>query len=495
MAEMTYVETHRYRPFDLISPRFVDIDDDQLQLDGRHSDGLRLLEAGPAVPFAAVELRVRTIGDDAVLAGFASAEGGADGAHLLATYDAAATQVTLELRTGESTRVVGIAGVRLTPPFGFALVLCENQATALADTGDGWQPLVTARRGVAAFLDFRDAGVLKRFRYAYGVRSGQRSRTPTSIARVRAGLFGRAGVRDPHVVQTPDGTPYVRDGKLYLTLTCAGMGFFQQAHWGVFTLDLSDLSRLEQVAHLYFTRDGKVLGDHAGQLIVDGDTITLLVSAWGDFQRGSVHVRHCVTTGDVLSGAHLLSTQRLELPTELPTWDPALTSIDDRWYVGFVASPNQVGRFDLHPALAASPPGGAYTDLSLVGADDDLHQCEGTILARLPDTMVSSGSAEDSARPDGGSPIDAGAQERPWRLLASDGDARAYPVYDLTMRRVGSLAAPYGSNIPHPQVVTVPGPAGQRDLLITFDGTQYGESVLGYGGHGDLVILEAQPAP
>ncbi len=491
MTEMTYVEIHRHRPFDIISPRFVDVDEDRPRLSGQPADRLHLLGAGPAAPFAAVELRVQAMRDGVVVVGLASS----DGDHLVATYDAAALRVGLELSTGDGTRVVGVASAQLSPPFDFALVLCENRATALADTGDGWQPLVTARQGIAAFVDFREPGVLERFRYAYGMRPDQGSRTPTSIARVRAGLFGRAGVRDPHVVQTPDGSPYVRDGKLYLTLTCAGMGFFQQAHWGVFTLDLSDLARLEQVAHLYFARDDKLLGDHAGQLIVDGHTVILLVSAWGDFTRGSVHVRHCVTTDNVLSGAHVLSTQRLQLPIELPTWDPAMTRIDDRWYVAFVASPKQVGRFDFHPALAASPPRGAYTDLSLIGADDDLHQSEGVILARLADTALLPGSGEVAAHPDGGSPVDPGAQEPPWRLLASDGDARAYPVYDLTMRRVGSLAAPYGTNLPHPQVVTVPGPSGPRDLLITFDGTQYGESVLGYGGHGDLVILEAQQTP
>jgi hypothetical protein len=318
-------------------------------------------------------------------------------------------------------------------------------------------------------------------------------------------------VRDPHLVQAADGTPYVQNGKLYLTMTCAGLGFFQQAHWGVFTLDLEDLTRLEQVAHLFFARDGVVLGDHAGQIVIDGDRFHVLVSAWGDFAPGSIHTRHIVTTSDVLEGTHVLETEPLAMPTDLGTWDPAMTRIDGRWYVGFVASPSQGHPFDFHPALAVSAAGSAYDQgLTLVGADDQLHQCEGPILARVPEELVSTSStpgtggstpghvvSTSSTPGTGGSTPETGGsttetERGEWRLLASDADAGEFPVFDLEMRRRGSLKAPYGSNIPHPQVVTVPGPQGPRRLMITFDGTQFGESVLGYGGHGDLVILAAQ---
>lgn len=479
-------------------------------------DGLLLLPAGPVAPFAAVELRVETTGDgtageDVVLAGLASA----DGDHLLATYDASRQHVTLELRTASRTRVLAVGRAALRSPFAIAFALCENQVTVLADTGDGWQPLLTRRRNVGAFADFRDPLVLGRFRYAYGVRQLRpstiemrqpprdagaatarlRATHPKSIVRVTAGLFGMVGVRDPHLLQTPDGTPYVRAGKVYLTMTCAGLGFFQQAHWGVFTLDLDDLTKLEHVAQIFFARNGVILGDHAGQIVVDNDRFLVTVSSWGDFASGSIHARHTVTTRNLLAGTHVLETEPLALPTDLGTWDPAITRIDDRWYVAFVASPSQAGRFDFHPALAVSASGAAYDEgLTLVGAADRLHQCEGPILARVPDALVSTSSPDETARPPApraDSTAPDGSAEAEWRLLASDADAREYPVYNLEMRRRGTLKAPYGSNIPHPQVVTVPGPRGHRQLLITFDGTPYAESVLGYGGHGDLVILEA----
>ncbi len=489
---MRFIETHRYRPFELVASCSVDVDIEPPP--GVTYGGLQLADASPEAPFAAVELRLSPDASGVVRAGLAAAS---DGDFLLATYDPRAGRVTIDQRTGGRTRTAAISSSVPRGATGFAFVLCENQAAALLDAGDGWQPMATARRNIAVFADYRNCVALSRLHYAYGVDGGAGDQPVSAVTAVRAGLFGRVGVRDPHVVQLADGSPYIRDGKLYLTLTCAGLGFFQQAHWGVFTLDLTDLSRLEQVGHIFSSRDGNVLGDHAGQIVIDDETAIVAMSSWGDFAPGEIHVRCTTTNRELLSGVSVLDTKPLRLPTKFGAWDPALTRIDERWYVGFVASPSQTDRFDFHPALAVGPPGGSYEeDLALVGADDALHQCEGPILARLPDGVVASDveaatSESGTSEPGTSGPGTSGSS---WRLVASDADASEYPVYDLQMLRVGTLQAPYGTNIPHPQVVTVPGSDGPRHLLITFDGTAYGESVLGYGTHGELVICQAQPS-
>ena len=71
-------------------------------------------------------------------------------------------------------------------------------------------------------------------------------------------------------------------------------------------------------------------------------------------------------------------------------------------------SPSQ-DPFDFHPALATTTAGSWFEELSRVGAATDLHQCEGIIITEVDDTTY---------------------------VLASDGDARHYPVFDLDMRRV-----------------------------------------------------------
>lgn len=441
--DLKFTVAEQFRPFDLIAPKFV-------QVDTRARPG-RLVKTGvrPKAPYGTVTVEVT--GESAfVVAGLAG-----DTASVLGTYDAAAGQAGIEITTPSGTTVVKTASATLKAPFGFAVVVNENAVTVLADTGTGWRPLLTERDQVRARIDLRDPAVLGKLGYAYG------SRGPARLGRVRAGYYGQAGVRDPHVVQYADGRPYLRHGKLYLTMTNAGLGFFQQAHWAVWTLDLADPTKLEQVATLFFARDGVVLGDHAGQIVVDDDRFILLMSSWGDFSFTGVHVRHTTTREDVLSGVHVLPTKQLPLPTTVSSWDPALTKIDGRWHIGFVESPAQQPAFVFHPALAAGPRGADYDHgLTLLGADLSVSQTEGTILQQV-----------------GGR----------WYLFASDGNAREYPVYDLRLRKLGTLNAPYGTNIPHPMLVRI----GGRWWLPTFDGTQYAEDVLGYGGHGDFILMRA----
>jgi hypothetical protein len=246
------------------------------------------------------------------------------------------------------------------------------------------------------------------------------------------------------------------------------LSFFQAAHWGVWTLDLDEPRRVEQVATVFFERDGFVLGDHAGQIVADerDGGFHVAASSWGDFAFRGVHVRYCRTFDDILSGAHVLKSAKMALPTDFSAWDPSMVRIGDRWYVGFVESPYQdpTRGFSFHPALARSDSGASLNQLSKIGADLSRAQTEGVILQKV-----------------GGR----------WYLLASDGAERRYRVYDLSMNLLGYLRAPYGSNIPHPQVVPISDQGQTTYLLISFDGTQYHEGLLGYGTHGDLIIMRA----
>jgi hypothetical protein len=452
--DLSFAVETRYRPFDVVGPGFEAVREPAV---GPMTE-LAVADGSPRAPYAAVELEVADAGDAVVLAGLATAGGD----HVLAVYDPRRGRAGIEVRRAGRTRLVRRRKVALPDAFRFAFVLCENRVTVLADTGDGWLPLLSARDRVAAAVDLRVAETLAEFRFAWGARTDG---GPAELGAVRAGLFGMTGIRDPHLVQHSDGRPYQRDGLAYLTATCAGTGFFPQAHWGVFTLDLARPSRLRQVAKLFSKRDGMVLGDHAGQVVRDDahDRWIVATSSWGDFSGEGVHVRHTSTTADLLHGVHVLDTEPTPLPTSDSSWDPGVTRIDGRWYVGFVQSPSQKP-FQHHPALAVSGNGGDWTDdLRLVGAATEMDKCEGPVIARV-----------DGA----------------WWLLASDGRRREYPVFSLGMQRRGSLDAPYPSNIPHPQLV------GLEDggyLMVTFDGTPYGERLLGYGGHGDVVIMRSRP--
>ncbi len=411
-------------------------------------DGVTRATSGPRAPYAAVELDVVRV-DGTVSAGLMTG----NGQHVLGSWSADTSRVTISIRRGGRTRVVRRRKVALVAPFRFAFTLCENQVTVLADTGDGWRPLLSERAKVAARVDLRSEEVLGAHAYAWGG-------TGVELSGARAGLFGMTGLRDPHLVQHADGAPYLRDGRLFLTWTCAGPGFFQQAHWSVWSMDPAAPAEMRLEAQLFSRRGGLVLGDHAGQLVRDGERWLVATSAWGDFEPGSVHVRHTETDADLLSGVHVLDTVRTPLPTELGTWDPSLTRIERRWHVAYVASPTQ-RPFAFHPAVATTTAESWTEGLTAVGAASEMTQCEGPVIATVGETT--------------------------W-LVASDGVDRCYPVFDLAGHRVGRLDAPYGTNIPHPQLV--PDPAGGW-LLVTFDGTAYARKALGYGTHGDVVVLHS----
>jgi hypothetical protein len=455
VLDLRFEELHRHRPRSLFSP-FLDHDvaDPPMAAGGE----LTRLGRGPRVPFCAVSVDVdRLATDGSVVVGLAG-----DGSAVLARWSAATREVSVEVTGSGGTSVVGVVAAELTPPFQLAVAVQENQVTVLAaPPGEELRPLITEREGVRAVVDLRDPAVLGGVRYAFGATGD------AHLSRFRAGLSGPVGVRDPQAVRRPDGSPVVVDGKLLLTMTCAGLGFFQQAYWGVWTLHLADPAQLQQVGALFFERDGLLLGDHAGHLVVDEDAgrTIVLVSSWGDHDvQVGVHVRHLTTSADLLSGVHVLRSERLQLPTRASAWDPSLARVDGRWRLAFVECVAFEPRYTFHPAVAVA--GGADYDQSLtaVAVDAARLQTEGTLLQRVEDR---------------------------WYVMASDGDAREYPVYDTDLRRQGALAAPYGTNIPHPLLVRAAADDRAPWWLVTFDGTPFSDEVLGYGTHGDFVVLAA----
>lgn len=443
--------TDRFHPVAVVSPEFT-----LVNVEEQHAVGTETVHDGVIVaPFTGVEVDVTASrSPGVVIAGMRSVTGDL-GIH--ATWSPSTGTAGLELTQTGRTRVLASARVDTSTVSTVGFALCENRATVLVREGDSpWRAVLSERDAIARALDLRRPSTLSSMRFVSGVRGGT-----MHLRAVRAGLFGMAGLRDPHVVQDADGTPYIRDGHAYLTWTCAGLGFFQQAHWGVFRMSLKDPSNLVQVAQIYTRRGGLLLGDHAGQLVRDGETWVVANSSWGDFTGNGVHVRWARTTSDLLTGVHVIDTIEADLPTSMSTWDPGFTRIGGHWVVAFVESPSQ-DPFDFHPALAQTAHDSPFEGLERVGADTRRHQTEGPILAR---------------------------DRVGWRMLASDGDAREYRAYDLSMKPLGVLRAPYGTNIPHAQVIPM---ADGGWLMTTFDSSSQFSDLVGYGAHGAVVILRAR---
>ncbi len=340
-------------------------------------------------------------------------------------------------------------------PEALAATLTGTHLTGLVREDGRWR--ARARFDLRERLDTRDEDYLGSLRLD----------VEGDVGQVRAGAFGQLGLRDVRWVTEADGTP-VRDGdRLLFTATHAGPGFFDAAHTGVWSID-PDGWVPEHRGDLFFRRPDTpgVYGDNATHLVRDGDRWLVATSTWGDFDRphkeASVAVTLAESDADLLSGRHVLDPQYLSLPTgglrSVGVWDPHLVRIDDRWHVGFVTASRF---FRFHPALAV---GDSLHSLTLTAADTTRTATEGTTLLRLDDD---------------------------WRVLASDGrqgprrKRARFPVFDLALREIGRLDAPYPTNIPWPTLARV----DDGWVMLAFNGQRVGGDLVGYGSHGDLVVM------
>ena len=201
----------------------------------------------------------------------------------------------------------------------------------------------------------------------------------------------------------------------------------------------------------------------------------MATSTWGDLdvttperrRRATVGITLAESVADLTRGRHVLDTRALRLPTDglgsVATWDPHLVRDGSRWLVGFVSAPKL---FRFHPAVAAGP---TLDDLTLLSADPTRRATEGTTLLRTA---------------------------QGWRVVASDGrdgrrgQRKAYPVFDLDLTPLGQLDAAYLTNLPWPALAPDPDRLGGW-LMVAFNGRPAGGEVLGYGTHGDVVVLRS----
>jgi len=357
---------------------------------------------------------------------------------------------------------------RAAEPTELGLTLTGSHLTAWCRERGGW--VARARRdlrddpstGSGRRLDVHDEAALAALRVE-------------TSAPGTAGLFGQLGLRDLRFVSHEDGTPVHEDGRLWLTATSAGPGFFDSGHTSVWGLDPRSLE-VVHTGDLFFRRPDRpgVYGDHATHLVRRADGWLVATSTWGDFEQpasrsgrrapSGLRVTLAEATGDLLRGTHVLDTRELPLPATgdptIATWDPHLVRRGEAWWVGYVAASRF---FRFHPALAT---GHSLDDLRLAGAARERVATEGTTLLEVDGELL---------------------------VLASDGrDGRrgqraAYPVFGTDLARRGSLDAPYPTNIPWPTLAR----DGDGWLMVTFNGRRTGGELLGYGTHGDLVVLRS----
>ena len=350
---------------------------------------------------------------------------------------------------------------RTRNPTEIGLSITGTHLTGWVREGGSW--MARARHDLRAQLDTHDETILRTLVVE----------SDTGAATL-AGGFGQLGLRDTRIVTESDGTPVVDGDAVWFTATSAGPGFFDTAHTSVWRFD-ADSDELTHTADLFFRRPegAGVYGDHATHLVRDGTQWLVATSTWGDFEQPKSRVQRvapatlrvilarCPVESDLRHGTHVLDTEELPLPgAGIACWDPHLLRRPEGWLVGYVTAKKF---FDFHPLLAGGP---SLSDLTLRGAATDRRATEGTTLL---------------------------AHEGQVHVLASDGrdsrrDQRArYPVFDTSMTEVTTLNAPYLTNLPWPTLTRI----GNDWLMLSFNGHRHGGPMLGYGTHGDLVVLRS----
>lgn len=444
-----FTEVARRRPIDLVSPRTAV---------PCPPGALRPLPR-PA-PYAAVRAAVSP--DVAARARVELAlESGSD--RFTAWWDPVSGAVGLEVTTGSrTTSHVSRRWGRLPQrPHALALTLTGTHLTLFCGADGDWR--AHARHDLDGRRDVRDLSWLAALHagapHADGV-----------LRDVVGGGFGQLGLRDLRWVTEADGTPVRSGDHLLLSATSAGPGFFDTAHTSLWRLHPSTLA-LEHVSDLFFARSdasGRVgaYGDHATHVVRDGERWLVATSTWGDFDKASRPVRAVLaeTDADLLSGEHLLAVRDLPLPTDgfrsVGVWDPHLRRDASGWRVGYVSARKY---FTFHPVLAAGP---SLDSLEVTAYDTGRRATEGTTWLEVDGQLrVLASDGRDGAR---------GAREQ-------------FVVFDDELRELGTLDAPYPTNLPWPTLART----DDGWLLATFDGTPAGGDILGYGTHGDVVLMRS----
>ncbi|MET9293270.1 hypothetical protein [Streptomyces sp. NPDC003077] len=455
-GDLRFTVTDRFRPVDLLPPRFARFERGR----AAPTPGPVLAPSGPVAPFATV---VADVAEEAAAMSVSLGLTSVDGRTAVrARYEGGRDgRVAIEVVRPTGTTTVATAPAALRAPFRLAFTLTGDTVSAFVSSDDPalpWRPLLTDRQGVFRLLDLRDPRLLSTLRYSFHT-SG------VTLRKVRAGYFGQLGLRDLHVVREVGGRPYVRDGRVFFVAGCAGAGFSQAAHAGVWAMDPEHPARMEPVAKLFFARDGLRYNDHGGQILHDpARDRFIVVACGGNLPAPGVRVYHTTTEKDVLNGVHVLDSRPLDLPYTRSAWDPALVRSDGRWHWAFVDVTAYQPNLSFHPVLATAAPNGDYHQgITLTHDGRRFPQLEGCRWQRFDGTPY---------------------------LLTSDRAGRRYPVHDLALRPHGYLDAPYPSGTPFPGVFPWRGardPHGWR--LVTFDESPYEDHVIGYGTHGAVVAM------
>lgn len=477
---LTFTTVSKLRDVQIMPDRFIFFDDnffsdlglytttttvtyDELGKATVTSGGRLTTSIVPKVPFICTKLRVSTNGSGSTYnVNMSGLYNSSADEYIEAVYDITSKKVRIECRASGTTNMLGEVTVEtITPPYDIYCVFNKNTVSAYLDTGYGVRFITSA--DISSYFDLRTPSVLKSFKVDMGFFSG--SSATWKIDRFQVGYFGQVGMRDQTIVTYKDGTPYIKDNKLYFSATSAGIG---DGHCGVYTLDL-ETYKTEKIGMIFVYRSSKVYNDLATHIIFD-ETINkfkLLISTWGNgFGAGSsLDVLYKIVDENILYGINIIedmTTLALTGTTSYNVYDPYMiyNSSDGYWYIAYTIVTDMTFSGDpFYTSLDKTKDFVTFTNID----DDSLNTgYEGTKMQKIGNN---------------------------WYVFASN-DTYCR-VYDLTMTYKGNLnfEMPLSTYTqPHAMVVPINKNGKTNFILMSFDTTKYSTSDFTWGC---LVIEEA----
>lgn len=131
------------------------------------------------------------------------------------------------------------------------------------------------------------------------------------LSRAQSFLSCGTGQADPQVIQNSDGTPFIRDGRLYLCMTTRGFELIPDSYQGVYSLGLTGYDLRLEGALFFCENDGILHGYHATKVVRHENEWLLLTTTHG----GTKHtLAWAKTDADILHGIHYLECSELDFP-------------------------------------------------------------------------------------------------------------------------------------------------------------------------------------
>ena len=201
--------------------------------------------------------------------------------------------------------------------------------------------------------------------YSFGIYSLMPMGGDITLHKAQSLLSSGTGQADPQVIQTTDGKPLIRDGRLYICFTTRGFERIFDSYQGVYSIDIDSFELRLEGAMFFGKGDGLMYGFHATKVVYDPVTEEYLVMT--TTHEDTHTLAWASTKADLLHGMHYLECKELDFPhnytrghgynTEDPDffydsdagkWRLAYCALKDKSYVTYLCeSDNWNGNYTL----------------------------------------------------------------------------------------------------------------------------------------------------